>query len=131
MYNLSTFIYFWVISPKWMNRENQPLVIDEPVEFGISLVEVQDFGKITDQFRGIYGIYLKLMKKLWKITTCNWMELETTRILIDYAQKSPHILHTCSHFVFLVVFVFLAYSLSPPSQSYVGQDIHNWCGSIF
>ena len=37
-----------------MNRENWPLVVDEPVE-------VQDFRKITHHIRGIYGIYLKLL----------------------------------------------------------------------
>ena len=26
-------------------------------------VEVQDFGQITDHLRGIYGIYLRLLKK--------------------------------------------------------------------
>ena len=38
-------------------RENRPLVTDEPVE-------VQDFTKTTDNFRGIYGIYLNLIKKM-------------------------------------------------------------------
>ena len=38
-------------------RENRPLVTDE-------LVEVQDFTKTTDNFRGIYGIYLNLIKKM-------------------------------------------------------------------
>jgi hypothetical protein len=33
-----------------MNGENQPLVTDEPVE-------VQDFRKKTDQFRGVCEIY--------------------------------------------------------------------------
>ena len=56
---LLIFIDFWLIfrMPRKnrnvamvaMNRENQPLVIDKPVE-------VQNFRKITKQFRGIYGI---------------------------------------------------------------------------
>ena len=39
-----------------MNRENQLLDLDEPVEFRKELLEVEDFMKITDRFRGIYGI---------------------------------------------------------------------------
>ena len=49
--------------PHAMNRENQPLVTDEPVEFEKYLVEVQDFRKITDHFRGIQRIHHKLTKK--------------------------------------------------------------------
>jgi len=44
-----------------MIRENWQLVTDEPVEFKKSPVEGQDFRRITDHFRGIYGIYLKLL----------------------------------------------------------------------
>ena len=46
-----------------MNRENRLLVTDEPVEFEELPFEVQDIRKITDRFRGIYRIYLNLMKK--------------------------------------------------------------------
>ena len=35
------------------------------------MVEVEDFGKITHHFRGINGIYIKLVKRNQKITTCN------------------------------------------------------------
>ena len=42
-------------------RENRQLVTDEPVEFEKEPVEVQDFKRITDHFRGIYGMYLKLI----------------------------------------------------------------------
>jgi hypothetical protein len=37
------------------------LVTNEPVGFEKSPVEVQDFKRITDHFRNIYGIYLKLI----------------------------------------------------------------------
>jgi hypothetical protein len=37
-----------------MIRENPQLVTNEPVE-------VQDFRRITDHFRGVYAIYLKLI----------------------------------------------------------------------
>jgi hypothetical protein len=37
-----------------MIGENQQLVTDEPVE-------VQDFRRLTNHFRGIYGICLKLI----------------------------------------------------------------------
>ena len=49
-----------------LNWENQLLVPDELVEFEKWRVEVQDFGKRTDHFRNIYGVYLKLMKKTYK-----------------------------------------------------------------
>ena len=44
-----------------MIRENRQLVTNEPVEFEKQPVEVQDFRRITDHFRGIHGIYLKLI----------------------------------------------------------------------
>jgi hypothetical protein len=56
-----------------MNRENQPLVTDEPVE-------VQDFRKFPDHFIGIYRIFLKLMKKTRKMSTCNRLDLELGEI---------------------------------------------------
>ena len=40
-----------------MIGENQQLVIDELVEFAKYPVEVQDYMKITDRFRGNYRIY--------------------------------------------------------------------------
>ena len=44
-------------------RENLRLVIDEVVEFGKWPVEVGDFKRLTDRFRGIYRrIYLEWMK---------------------------------------------------------------------
>ena len=42
-----------------MIGENWQLGTDEPVEFEKEPVEVQDCRRITDRFRGIYGIYLK------------------------------------------------------------------------
>ena len=57
-------------------RENR-LLVNSLFEFKKSPVEVQDSRKITDHFRGIYGINLKLLKKGWEITTCNWLDLET------------------------------------------------------
>ena len=48
------FRYFYLMSGK-----NWQLVADEPDEFEIKLVEVQDFKRSTDHFRGIYRIYLK------------------------------------------------------------------------
>ena len=43
-----------------MNGENQQLVIDEWVELERQLVQFQDFRKITNRCRGIYGIFLEL-----------------------------------------------------------------------
>ena len=41
------------------------------------MVEVQDFGIITDPFRGMCGIYPNSSKKHHKMSTCNWLDLET------------------------------------------------------
>ena len=41
-----------------MSRENRQLVADELVEFEKQPVEVEDFRKFTDHFRGICTIYL-------------------------------------------------------------------------
>jgi hypothetical protein len=62
-----------------INRENRPLVTDEPVEFEKDSVEVQDFRKIADHFRGIWRIYLNLAQTLNReITTCHQrLDLET------------------------------------------------------
>ena len=46
-----------------MSGENRLLVADEPVEIETQPVEVQDFKKITDHFRGLYGIYRKSIKE--------------------------------------------------------------------
>jgi hypothetical protein len=53
-----------------MNGENRPLVADELVEVEKQLVQVhQDFRIITDRFRRIDGIHLKLIKTNQEITT--------------------------------------------------------------
>ena len=46
-----------------MIGENRQLVTNEPVDFEKKPVEVEDFRKITDHFRGIYRIYPNLMKE--------------------------------------------------------------------
>ena len=51
-----------------MNGENRLLVADEPVE-------VQKLMKVTDHFRGMYGICLKLTHEIQHITTCNRLDL--------------------------------------------------------
>ena len=49
---------------------NWQLVTDEPVE-------VQEYKKITDHFRGIYRIYPNLIKENWGISICNQLDLQT------------------------------------------------------
>jgi hypothetical protein len=46
-----------------MNGEHRLLVTYEPFQFEKKLVEVQTFNKITDYFRGIYGIYPNYQRK--------------------------------------------------------------------
>ena len=60
-----------------MNRENRPLVTDELVELVNKPVQVQDFRKIINCFRGIHRMYFELMKRNHKMSTCNGLDLET------------------------------------------------------
>ena len=65
-----------------MIRENRQLVEDGPVE-------VQECRKITDHFRGIYGICPNLIKGNRRMSTCNRLDLQTLGSQPIYAQKSP------------------------------------------
>jgi hypothetical protein len=51
-------------------------------------LEVQDFKRTTDHFKGIYEVYLNAIKKNSKDHNMLAFGLENTRILTDYAQKS-------------------------------------------
>ena len=63
---------------KQINEENQLLVTVEPVRFEKEPVAGQDVREITKLLRGIlYGICLRIIKKIQKITTCNWVDLST------------------------------------------------------
>ena len=53
-----------------MMGENRELVTNE-------LLEVQDYWKITDHFRGIYRIYPNIIKENRRISTCNRLDLQT------------------------------------------------------
>ena len=48
------------LSPNPMIKENQQSVTNKPVE-------VEDYRKITDHFRGIYRIYPYLTKENWRM----------------------------------------------------------------
>ena len=70
----------WVHTPQeWatptMIGENQQLVTDEPVEFEKSLVEVEDYRKFTDHSREIYIVYPNSIKEIWRMSTCNRLDL--------------------------------------------------------
>lgn len=41
---------WWQYGPGAMNRENRPLVPDEPVEFEKQPMQIQDFPILTDAF---------------------------------------------------------------------------------
>jgi hypothetical protein len=63
-----------------MNKENWPLVTDEPVEFEKSPVKVQALRKFSNRFRGTYRTYMPRIHKRKSnqtITTCNQLDLET------------------------------------------------------
>ena len=53
------------------------VVADALVKFEKQPVEVRDFRKITHRFRGIYGICYKSVKNNAKMSTCNYLDLET------------------------------------------------------
>ena len=60
-------------------------------EFKVSPVEVKELRMITSQFRGLCEIRLKLIRKNRKITTCDWLDLETlTRVLTVGANRPVH-----------------------------------------
>ena len=48
-----------------------------PVEFEKYPVQVQDFRHIANHFKRIFKIYLTLIEDKRKISTCNWLDLET------------------------------------------------------
>ena len=54
-------------------------------------MKFKTFKKVNDAFRGLYGIYLKLMKDNRKITTSDRLTLETLlgSLPIVHAQESP------------------------------------------
>ena len=64
-----------LISRQWSGRTGS-WPPNEPVEFEKQPVEVQDWRKITDHFRGIYRIYPNFINENWRMWT-------------GYAQKSP------------------------------------------
>ena len=67
----------------WSGRTGDVhLVADEPVE-------VQDCRKITDHFRGIHRTYPTLIMENRRMSACNRLDLQNTRISTDYAQKPP------------------------------------------
>ena len=74
--------------------ENRQLVTDEPAEFAKSPVEVQDCRKITDKFRGVYGIYPNLLKENRRMSTCNRLDLQTLGSQPVIPKKLPD--HWCS-----------------------------------
>ena len=58
------------INSPFIVGDNLQLVTDEPVE-------IQDCRKDTDHFIGIYRIYPNLMKENRRMSTCNWLDLQT------------------------------------------------------
>ena len=65
-----------------IGENRRHLVADEPVE-------VQDCRKITDHFRGIHRTYPTLIKENRRMSACNRLDLQNTRISTDYAKNLP------------------------------------------
>ena len=58
--------------------KNRLLVTIQPNEFEKWPVEVQDLRNLTHHcVRNLYGIYPKVIKRNRKMSTCNWLDLET------------------------------------------------------
>ena len=75
-----------------MNMENWTPITDEPIEFEKQPVQIQDFGKIIDLFKGTCIPFLKLIKKNQKMSTCNRFVLETLGCPDWLSSKTfPHI----------------------------------------
>ena len=60
-----------------MIGETWQLVTYEPVEFEKWPIEVQDFMKMIDHYRGMNKIYLDLIKENRRMSTCNQLDLQT------------------------------------------------------
>lgn len=62
-----------------MNKENRSLLVatNEPAGFEEYPVQIQDFRKISNQFRVIYRIFFDLIKWFIKTSTCNRLISET------------------------------------------------------
>ena len=84
----------------------------------LSFLEVQDFRKFTDHFRGIYRIYLNWITQTRKMWT--WpVGLRITWILTDYAKKltSRALIHSmpCWNPYGLYIHLAFTYSIGPSS----------------
>ena len=60
-----------------MNGKICLLVTDGPVELKILPVQVQDCTQTANNLRAIYRTCLKFINKIWKKSTCNWLDFET------------------------------------------------------
>ena len=65
-----------------MIGENQQFVTDKPVD-------VQDFRKFTNHFRGTDGICATSIKENWRMWECNRLDLQTLGPQSSYAWNSP------------------------------------------
>jgi hypothetical protein len=100
-----------------MIGENRQLVTNEPVE-------VQDCMKIIDYFRGIYRIYPNLRKENRRMSTCNWLDLQTLgsqpiipKNLPDHC-PTPTPLSTSAYVFKTTPCVFVAFHCSSSFSSY-------------
>ena len=54
-------------------------------------VEVQDFRRVTNHFRGMYGPYLNLIQKNWRMSSaCNRLDLQTPGSQLIMPKNLPH-----------------------------------------
>ena len=87
-----------ILSCDPLSLENRRLVTDEPVwVWGINTSWSSRLPEIYRSFRGIYGrIYLEWRKQNHKMSTCNWLDLESLGFWPTiYVQKPSG--HWCDH----------------------------------
>ena len=66
-----------------MIGENRQLGTNEPVD-------VQDFRKIIDHFRGIYRTYPTLLRENRRMSTCKQLDLQTLRSQLTKVETRYH-----------------------------------------
>ena len=135
-HNKNTHVNLYTLSELGpMSGKNQQLVTDEPVEFEkLWRVEVGDFRRVSDHLRGIYGIYIKWIKKIRKMSTCNQLNLESLGSWPTiYAQKlHGHQLGCCwrsmaiIHKRWYLVFDYFECCYHPTLLSTNFQFLYNW-----
>ena len=69
------------------NDRGEPALLLQKKRLSLRNSWFKTAGKFTDRFRGIYGIYLNLMKENRRMLICNRLDLQT----LDFDRLCPKI----------------------------------------